>query len=475
MDKADSKKIDHHPIDRLSFDEDILAQIFDKAYDGILITDRFGNILYANEAGERIGGIKWDEFIGCNVRDLVKTGVYDKSIVLSAIETRSIVTGLVKSMSGQRILSTSTPIFDKNGEIVVVITNSRDEDLVGKYIEALEQEKRQNDQYKNVISYLNSIKKETETPVAESPQMRKVLEISALIAKTDSTVIILGESGTGKEVIARYIHRKSPRSKEPFIPVNCAAIPPDLLESEFFGYVRGAFTGAGGQGKPGLFEMADKGTLFLDELAELPLSMQSKLLRVLESGEVKRLGATTFQRMNVRLIAATNRNLEAMVSQKLFRNDLYYRLNVIPLVLPRLSDRPEDAVALATRFLDEFNKKYNLSKKFSEQAITAFLSYGWPGNVRELRNVVERLVITSPNDVLYFNDKIQLHAPINLKRCKSISATYLPYTGTLKEVLCQLSKQYIDQILAECNGHVNEAAKRLGVHRSQLYRLRTKS
>ncbi len=458
----------------LSLDEDLLAQIFSASYDGIIITDNLGNILIANEASKRIGGILCEDMIGRNVRELVENGVYDKSVILRAITSREMVTDIIRTRTGQRLLSTSTPIIDKTGELRLVVTNSRDENLVGKFRVALEQEKKQTDRYKNVIEYLNSTKVEKEAPVAESPQMRQVIAMSNVIAATDSTVMILGESGTGKEVIARYIHRKSLRSQEPFIPVNCAAIPSELLESEFFGYVRGAFSGASSQGKPGLFEIADKGTLFLDELAELPLAMQSKLLRVIESGEVKRVGGTTFQKMNVRLIAATNRDLASMVAQKLFRSDLYYRLNVIPINLPRLSERPEDLVNLASRFLDEFNKKYDFHKRFSEQALEAFLTYSWPGNVRELRNVVERLVITSADDELYFQDG----TPPGTGSPPGENAELplrLPYQGTLKEVTKQLSQQYIDQVIADCGGRIGEAAKKLGIHRSQLYRRRTEN
>jgi len=317
--------------------------------------------------------------------------------------------------------------------------------------------------------YLSQEGLKNSEPVAESQQMREIIKISNIIAKTDSTVMLIGETGTGKEVMARYIHQKSLRSKEPFIPVNCAAIPHELLESEFFGYVRGAFTGANPQGKPGLFEIADKGTLFLDEIAELPLAMQSKLLRVLESSEAQRLGDTNIYQTDIRFIAATNRDLITMISQKLFRSDLYYRLNVIPVYLPPLKERPEDILVLANKYLEELNRKYGLKKIFSTQATQAFLNYSWPGNVRELRNVVERLVITSASDILNFEDDSLINGKESLETVES-SPGKKAYQGTLKSVIKAVEEEYINQVLAECGGRVGEAAQRLGIHRSMLYR-----
>jgi len=225
-----------------------------------------------------------------------KSGVYDWSPTMKAIETRSVVSGIVRNKHGVQEMATSKPLLDENGEIVMVITNARDKDLVENYIAALEKERTTVHRYKTAVEYLSEVDSGNKELVAESPQMKQIIKTSNFIAKADSTVMLIGETGTGKEVMARYIHRNSLRSKEPFIPVNCAAIPHELLESEFFGYVRGAFSGANPQGKPGLFEIADKGTLFLDEIAELPLAMQSKLLRILESGEVQRLGDTNVYR-----------------------------------------------------------------------------------------------------------------------------------------------------------------------------------
>lgn len=453
-----------------SIEQIMLNQIIHNSYDGIFVTDKFGKVLLANPAAVRIMQKTDEEIIGKNVRKLTEKGFYNRSTTAEAIEKRSVVTGLVKLHSGKNVLSTSIPLIDENGEIIMCITNTRDRDLVETYVAALEQEQDKADRYKSAAKYLGELDSEYKDPVAESPLMRQIISQTNVIAKTNSTALILGESGTGKEVIARHIHRNSHRSREPFIPVNCAAIPYDLMESEFFGYERGAFSGASSHGKPGFFELADKGTLFLDEVAELTLSMQSKLLRILETGEVQRLGGTSVRQTHVRLVAATNKDLKSMVKENSFRSDLYYRLNVIPITLPPLRDRPEDIVALSQRFLYEFNKKYAWKRTFTTKTIQNFLHYSWPGNVRELRNVIERLVIISEGDELNFEEEW-----VETKKEKSEEAACqnnepIKYSGELKSVLKSVEKEYIHQVLKECGGRLGESANRLGIHRSMLYR-----
>jgi len=455
---------------RITLDNQFLQQIIKESFDTILVTDKFGNVLLANPTAGLFLGYKTEEVIGINVKDFVKKGIYDWSPTLKAIETRSVVSGIVQNKHGVQHMVTSKPLIDENGDIAMIITNARDKGLVDEYISALENERITVIRYKTAVEYLSEVDLENKELVVESQQMRQIIKISNVIAKTDSTVMLIGETGTGKEVMARYIHRNSLRSKEPFIPVNCAAIPHDLLESEFFGYVRGAFTGANPQGKPGLFEIADKGTLFLDEIAELPLAMQSKLLRVLESSEVQRLGDTNIIQADVRFIAATNRDLKAMINQKQFRSDLYYRLNVIPISLPSLKDRPEDILAFAHKFLEELNRKYGLKKQFSTQATQLLFNYNWPGNVRELRNVIERLVITSSDEILNFKEDSLINSKTPLETEQSYLESNRGYHGTLKSVMQAVDEEYINQVLAECGGRIGEAASRLGIHRTMLYR-----
>lgn len=454
---------------RKTLEKELLQQVIDNSYDSLFVTDKFGNVLLVNAGSGIFMDYKTEDLIGDNVNNFIQKGIYDWSPTLEAIKTRSVVSGIMRNAQGIQHLVTSKPLFDEHGDITLIITNGRNEDLEDNYMAALENERKKVKRYKTEVEYLSE-KVETKEPVAESQQMRNIIQLCNVIARTDSTVMLIGETGTGKEVMARHIHRNSLRSKEPFIPVNCAAIPNELLESEFFGYARGAFTGANPQGKPGLFEIADKGTLFLDEIAELPLAMQSKLLRVIESSEIQRLGDTKTFQTNVRFITATNRDLNEMIRQKLFRSDLYYRLNVIPINLPPLKDRSDDIIAFAHKFIEELNRKYGLRKKFSAEATQSFLNYSWPGNVRELRNVIERLVITSSSDIIYFENDSLVKSKTRLEMLECSPETERPYQGTLKSVKKAVEEKYINQVLAECGGQVNEAALRLGIHSSMLYR-----
>jgi len=450
---------------RKSIGQKELERIVTEHSNSISLHDKYGNILL------NFLGVKVSNLVGLNAKEL--SNEYDWSPSQKAVQTRSSVTGIVGTKYGRQQIVNATPLMDENGEVSLVIVTALDKELLDRYKEVLNKDKDNSldESLKVTIDYLSEPNYSNKGIIAESPQMVKVLKTSKTVAKTDSTVMLIGESGTGKEVIARYIHRNSLRAQKPFIPVNCAAIPEELMESEFFGYVKGAFTGANMQGKAGLFEIADQGTLFLDEIAELPLNMQSKLLRVLESGEIKRLGDTKTKKVNVRLIAATNRNLKEMINQKLFRSDLYFRLNVIPITLPSLRSRPDDILPLAYSTLKELNLKYGLNKKFTEQAIEAFFNHSWPGNVRELRNVIERMVVTSEGDDLYLEDsfleKPQLSG--NTSDSKSPKEKTV-YRGPLKSVLAQVEEDYIKQILEQCGGKVAEAAKLLGIHRSVLYR-----
>lgn len=447
-----------------------LMEIIENSYDSIFVTDKLGNILLVNSTATRMMQVAREELAGANVNDLVKSGLYNRSVAMEAATTGTIVSGLVKMKNGISFMSTSRPLFDENGEVKLVITNTRDKDVIDKYVAALEEERAKASRYQTAVEYLSDIKTDRGV-VAESPSMKSIIETVGVIAKVDSTILLFGESGTGKEVIARYIHKNSLRSKEPFIPVNCAAIPHALVESEFFGYVKGAFTGASNQGKPGLFEIADRGTLFLDEIGELPLTIQSKLLRVLETGEIQRLGSKSINQTNVRLLAATNRDLKQMVIQKLFRADLYYRLHVIPINIPPLRERPEDIAALAERFVDEYNRKYNLKRYVTPKVLTSLLAYEWPGNVRELRNFIERIVITTKNDELDFSQNSSSGSErLKLNDMEFSTQEVAGYRGTLKKVLKNFEANYIQQVLQECDGKLGEAAKRLGIHRTVLYR-----
>lgn len=452
-----------------------LGEIVNSYFEAIFVTDSNGQVLLANPASADILGISLEKLIGANVLDLVNEGYYDRSTVLEVIEKKKSVMGVLNTKHGKKIVSKSHPLFDDNGSIKMVLSTSVERDIIQEFLSTLEREREVKNKYRNEVEYLRERNLEKDKIVAKSTLMRNVLVQANRIAATDSTVMLYGESGTGKEVIAKYLHRYSNRKKAPFVTVNCAAIPENLLESELFGYEKGAFTGANTKGKAGLFEIADKGTLFLDEIAELPLFLQPKLLRVIENGEVRRIGSTNDKKIDVRLIGATNKNLKQMISDHTFREDLFYRLNVIPIMLPPLRSRPEDIIAMAEMFLQEYNIKYRYNKYFGPGIINDLLRYHWPGNVRELKNIIERLFLTTQNDEIN-SYETGITMPVRESEVKTggTENSSKKYSGELKDVLEEVEKQYIEQVIQECQGSINEAAKMLGIHRSVLYRKRKK-
>ncbi len=299
------------------------------------------------------------------------------------------------------------------------------------------------------------------TIVAESDEMKEVLHLVAKVAESDSPILIQGESGTGKELVARAIHTNG-RPNNQFLPINCGALPETLLESELFGYMRGAFTGAT-VNKKGLFEEAHRGTLFMDEIGDMPESLQVKLLRTLDSGEIRRLGSNKPVYVDVRLVAATNKNVEEMVQQGRFRKELYYRLNVIPIVIPPLRERKKDILPLAEHFLKLHSLKMNSEVlKMSPEARQAMVRYDWPGNVRELGNAIERAVVLSRYDTILLEDLpfgAQFQQPDILRQA-----------GNERWDLKTLEKEHILGVLSECSGNHSRTAVRLGIARNTLWR-----
>ncbi len=373
-----------------------LDAVIESVDDGIVVADDQGYILRANQAYLRMAGIAHDEFVGKHVQELFKQGYLNRSVSQLVIERRSRV-NLVDVRNGKELLMTGIPVFDEDGELLRVVTAVRDITELSSLKAKLAESEQVRNRYLNELELLRA-KHPSHGIITQNPELQTKIETAFHVAKVDSTVLILGESGVGKELIAELIHRASRRGKGPFIKINCGAIPANLLESEFFGYEPGAFTGASKDGKPGLFELAQGGTLFLDEVGELPLDLQVKVLRALQGREIIRIGGKKSIALDVRYLAATNRDLEEMVRNKVFREDLYYRLNVVPIVVPPLRRRKEDIVPLTNEFMQRFNQRYGLQKWLSPQAIQALLTYDWPGNVRELENTMERLVVTSRED-----------------------------------------------------------------------------
>lgn len=385
-----------------------LLAILESSFDGIFVTDSNAIPLWCNHSYEVISGLASSYVVGRPMQELEKAGIISRSATLMAMEKECSITIEQTFRTGKRAVVTSTPIFDYNDKISMVVTNVRDISELTALQESLEKQRKINERYEHEISVIREQLIKSPELVAEDPALLDLLRIVGRAALLDTVVLIQGETGVGKERIASYIHQRSPRRGKNFIPVNCGAIPESLAESELFGYEKGAFTGANREGKPGLFEVADGGTIFLDEVGELSLSMQTKLLRVFQEKELTRIGGSSPIKVDVRVIAATNRNLQQAVADGSFRDDLYYRLSVFPVFVPPLRDRHLDIPKLASNVIDELNKTYGEKKTISSATIAALLQYSWPGNVRELRNVMERAFIMSDNSEISPNDLILL-------------------------------------------------------------------
>lgn len=369
--------------------------ILDIFQDGIYITNAQGLTLKVNTAYERITGVSVQQVVGRYMRDIVRDGILSNSITQRVIDTGSVVNANQTTASGKHLSLRGIPIR-KNRKIVLVATFVRDITVINELEQELHQSREVVSHYKNRLSQLEGQQKY----VAESREFQAAIALAHKVAQVDSTVLILGESGTGKEVLAREVHEKSHRCDQPFLKVNCGAIPENLLESELFGYESGAFTGAKKGGHMGLFETASKGTLFLDEIGDMPLHLQVKLLRALQERTVTRLGSTKAVSVDTRVIAATNQDLESMVRQKTFREDLYYRLNIVTIKAPPLRERKTDIPSLIDFFVHRLNAKYHLNKQLSPNLIAKLMDYDWPGNVRELENIIERILVTSSSDII---------------------------------------------------------------------------
>ncbi|QZY56281.1 sigma-54-dependent Fis family transcriptional regulator [Crassaminicella profunda] len=446
-----------------------LDAVIESSYDGIYITDGQANTMKINKAYERITGVKREEMLGSNMIELEKSGCISESATLRVLKTRKTTTIHQKFRTGKNALVTSTPIFDKNGKISMVVTNVRDITELAKLKEQLEKNKELAQKYYSEIEEMRLQLLNTLHIVAEDEKMLETMRIAKRVAKVDTTVLLLGETGVGKEEAAKFIHKNSNRKRNQFIKINCGAIPMNLIESELFGYEKGAFTGANREGKVGLFEVANGGTLFLDEVGELPLDMQVKLLRALQEREIKRVGGTVSVKIDVRILAATNRDLEEMVKQKQFREDLYYRLNVVPINILPLRERRGDILPLVRYFLSELNERYHWDKEFSKDALGVLYEYDWPGNVRELKNIVERVFIMSSESKITFEDLPKKIVASNINRELVLGEGIVP----LKDAVAKVEMELLDKAF-EKYGNVRSAAKVLGIDASTFVRKRKK-
>ncbi len=420
-----------------------LDAIIENSYDGIYITDSNGLTLKTNTAIERITGIPKEYYVGKNVGTLINRGILKNSVTKKVLEYKRTVSVVQKNYVGNETILTGSPVFDDNGEIEKIVTNIRDLSDLNELQAELVKVNKLNDKYKRELQRLKNKPDQLKDIITKSEQMKMIYDTAKRIANIDATVLILGDTGVGKDVLANYIFSNSSRSKVgEFIKVNCGAIPAELLESELFGYEGGAFTGANSKGKPGMFELANRGILFLDEIGELPLSLQVKLLRVLQDGEIQRVGGTLPKKIDVRIITATNRSLKVMVEEGDFREDLYYRLNVIPIKVPPLRERRDDILPLIQLFLQQISEKYHLNKEFDYDLKDFFLSYDWPGNIRELSNLIERLVVTTNEKVISMEDLPAEYHQANDVTINSILPLKDAIEAAEKKVLTLAAKKY---------------------------------
>ncbi|NOX32398.1 MAG: PAS domain-containing protein [Deltaproteobacteria bacterium] len=382
-----------------------LDTIINSSHDGFWICDGQGTVIRINPASEQLTGIMAEKFIGKSMQEMVDKGIIDRSVTLKVLQSKKKETIIQHTRHGKNLLLTATPVFNKQGQLFRVVVNERDMTEIEKLKKEIEEKQALKAELEEDLLEMQLEALKSKKIIAKSLNFKIILEKAAKVGRVDSTVLITGESGTGKGVIAEMIHNYSKRRGKPMIRLNCGAIPDTLVESELFGYKKGAFTGAN-KGKPGRFEMADNGILFLDEIAELPLSSQVKLLRFLEDGSLSRIGGTTSKKVNVRILAATNQDLKAMVDNKTFRQDLYYRLKVIPIHLPPLRERKNCILPLVSHHLDYFSKKFDVKKTITltSKAADALEAYAFPGNVRELINVCERLVVLNENNKIQYKD-----------------------------------------------------------------------
>ena len=440
--------------------EDFIYALIDNPYECPIVINRDGVIVFMSRYSKKFIGIDGDDAIGKHITDVVnETHLHE---ILKDGKARI---GDTLYIAGRHQLISRIPLMDMEGNLIGAVGKGMLNEVtklwnLQRKVELLD---GQLQYYQNHINKL----KGGDSIIGESEPIHAVKEKALLAAKTTANVLITGESGTGKEVIAYFIHQSSHRAKGPFIKVNCASIPQDLFESELFGYEYGAFTGARAKGKPGKFEMAHGGTILLDEIGELPLSMQAKLLRVLQERTVDRLGGTQTVPVDFRLISATNRNLDALIKEDKFRMDLYFRINVLNIQAPSLRQIREDIPLIANHLLSLLKAEISWGPSgISDDAMRLLMQYSWPGNVRELRNVMEKASIIAKSDLIRPED---LPDPIRQGIRSDRLSTGCQLSGNLRQILEDTEKKVIENAIRSAHGNKTRAAEILGIHRTSLY------
>lgn len=440
-----------------------MTGIIESCFDGIYVTDGKGRTIRVNTAYERITGIRRDDVLNRTTEELVNEGFFSESVTQLVLESKRPKTLMQTVKTGRRVMATGTPIIDKNGEVSLVVTSVRDVSELYNLQKRLIKEEQLRTEYQYELEKLRQSQDTESKVVIKSKKMQEINKLAMRLAQVDTTIMVRGESGVGKEVFADLVHKHSPRRDKPYIKISCVTIPEHLFESELFGYAPAAFTGASKHGKVGIFEAAKGGTIFLDEIGEMPLAAQAKLLRVLQSKEVNRVGSSTVLQVDVRIIAATNRDLKKMVDAGQFRKDLFFRLNVVPVVIPPLRERKEAIPTLVYHFLEKFNQQYGFSKQLSPRAHALMYDHSWPGNVRELINTIERIVVTTGGDIISVED-----LPEHMRTGHAQSKTSV-VDGSLRSTMEKVEKQIIEDAL-KTHGSTHKTAQALGVNQSTIVR-----
>jgi transcriptional regulator with PAS, ATPase and Fis domain len=444
-----------------------LNAILSSIYDEILVVNAKGELIrYSENIIQDFWQTDLRELIGKSILELEDQGLFTPSVTRLVLEKKKKVSVVQETRTGRKILAVGNPVFNEKNELDRIILASRDITETTRLKSELQEMRKISQAYKKELEDFRSKDRFLKKLIYCSPKMEKIMNQVQKIADFSSTVLLHGESGVGKEVIAQAIHQLGKRSGKPFLKLNCGAIPENLLESELFGYAKGAFTGADKNGKDGYFKQADGGILFLDEIGEMPMHLQVKLLRVLQEQEVIPIGSTTPFKVNIQIVAATNKKLEKMVEEGTFREDLFYRLNVIPIHIPPLRERPEDISLLAFHFLQQLNEKYERNYHLTPDAINVLEFYPWPGNVRELQNIIERLVVTADHSAIDASFVSQfLSTSYEYKKMKPVITRVIP----LQEAIDQIEEQLIVMAMNQYKT-TTKAAKALCISQSSVSR-----